>query len=546
MREVVAAVDVGGTRIKAALVDRSYDVAAAVTVPTSPDIAADVGATVQSAVADLLARVEPSAGPVRLAACGVVVPGLVDERRGVGVWSANLGWRDLPVGDAVTTRLQVPTAVGHDVRAGLLAESRLGAARGARHALFLPVGTGIAGALMLEGVLVSADGWAGELGHMVIDPAGLPCACGAVGCLETIGSAAAVERAFAAQAGERRTAEQVAALVATGDPVATLVWQGAVSALGAAIAATVTLTGVDLVLVGGGLAESGETAPGAAAGGHRRPADLPAPTARAEGRPRRPGRLPRRRVPGVGCPVIITVTLNAALDITYDVAELVPHASHRVTAVRQRAGGKGVNVASVLARMGRAVIATGYAGGRTGADICADLAARGIAHRFVDGGGDARRTVTVVSQLHGDATLFNEPGPLVPAAAWTSLLDTLGELVRDAPRRGRGGLGQPAPGTSGRRLLAAGRSGPRVRRPGGGRRRRRGAARCGHGRTGRGQAQPRRAAGGHRLRRHCRRRRRAEVRRRPRRGRLRRGRRPAGLPARRTRLPCPAVGTVDR
>jgi glucokinase len=149
--------------------------------------------------------------------------------------------------------------VGHDVRAGLLAESRLGAARGARHALFLPVGTGIAGALMLEGVLVSADGWAGELGHMVVDPSGPPCACGAVGCLETIGSAAAVERAFAVQAGERRTAEQVAALVATGDPVATLVWQGAVSALGAAVAATVTLTGVDLVLVGGGLAESGET-----------------------------------------------------------------------------------------------------------------------------------------------------------------------------------------------------------------------------------------------------------------------------------------------
>ena len=110
--------------------------------------------------------------PVRLVGCGVVVPGLVDERRGVGLWSANLGWRDLPVGEAVTARLQVPTAVGHDVRAGLLAETRLGAARGARHALFLPVGTGIAGALLLEGVLISADGWAGELGHMVVDPAG--------------------------------------------------------------------------------------------------------------------------------------------------------------------------------------------------------------------------------------------------------------------------------------------------------------------------------------------------------------------------------------
>jgi glucokinase len=272
MREVVAAVDVGGTRVKAALVDRSYDVVAALTVPTPAEVAADIGGTVASAVAELLAtaaargtgpdtgpHARPHAGPVRVVGCGVVVPGLVDERRGVGLWSANLGWRDLPVGAPVSARLQVPTAVGHDVRAGLLAETRLGAARGARHALFLPVGTGIAGALMLEGMLVSADGWAGELGHMVVDPAGLPCACGAVGCLETVGSAAAVERAYAATTGRRCSAEQVAALTAAGNPAATQVWGRAVSALGAAVAATVTLTGVDLVLLGGGLAESGET-----------------------------------------------------------------------------------------------------------------------------------------------------------------------------------------------------------------------------------------------------------------------------------------------
>ena len=259
MQEVVAAVDVGGTRIKAALVDRSYDVVAGLTVPTPADIGADIGSTVASAVGGLLATAERDGAPVRLVGCGVVVPGLVDERRGVGLWSANLGWRDLPVRDAVAARLQVGTVVGHDVRAGLLAETRLGAARGARHALFLPVGTGIAGALLLEGVLISGDGWAGELGHMVIDPAGPPCACGAVGCLETLASAAAVERAYAAKTGERLPAERVAALAVAGDPAAGWVWGRAVAALGAAIAATVTLTGVDLVLVGGGLAESGET-----------------------------------------------------------------------------------------------------------------------------------------------------------------------------------------------------------------------------------------------------------------------------------------------
>jgi len=259
MQEVVAAVDVGGTRIKAALVDRSYDVVAALTLPTPADIGAAIGSTVAAAVGGLLATAERDGAPPRLVGCGVVVPGLVDECRGVGLWSANLGWRDLPVRDAVAARLQVGTVVGHDVRAGLLAETRLGAARGARHALFLPVGTGIAGALLLEGVLVSGDGWAGELGHMVIDPAGPPCACGAVGCLETLASAAAVERAYAAETGARLPAERVAALAVAGDPAASRVWGRAVSALGAAIAATVTLTGVDLVLVGGGLAESGET-----------------------------------------------------------------------------------------------------------------------------------------------------------------------------------------------------------------------------------------------------------------------------------------------
>ena len=81
----------------------------------------------------------------------------MDEARGVGMFSVNLGWRDLPIRDAVGSLLGVPTVVGHDVRAGLLAETRLGAARGARHALFLPVGTGIAGALLLDGTVISAE-----------------------------------------------------------------------------------------------------------------------------------------------------------------------------------------------------------------------------------------------------------------------------------------------------------------------------------------------------------------------------------------------------
>jgi glucokinase len=212
---------------------------------------------VQTTVTDLLAMAAHAKRPTRLVGCGVVVPGLVDEAHGVGVFSVNLGWRDLPIRESVESLVGVPTVVGHDVRAGLLAETRLGAARGARHALFLPVGTGIAGALLLDGAVISADGWAGELGHLVIDPAGPACGCGATGCLEVIASAAAVEREYAARTGRVLAAEEVAGRAAAGDPDATAVWARAVAALAQAIVATVTITGVNLVLIGGGLAESG-------------------------------------------------------------------------------------------------------------------------------------------------------------------------------------------------------------------------------------------------------------------------------------------------
>ena len=255
--EVVAAVDIGGTRIKAALVDRSYAVLAQTTTPTPADIGADIGGVVAATVKALLGSVPPGR-VAHVVGCGVVVPGLVDEEHGIGIYSSNLGWRDLAIRAQVESFLGLPAVVGHDVRAGLLAESRLGAARGHRQVLFMPLGTGIAGALLLDGAVVSADGWAGELGHVVIDPSGPPCACGQRGCLEVLASAGAIERIYGAQSGVARSAEDIAARAAAGESLASSIWAGAVRALGQAIVMTVTLTGVDLVLVGGGLSQSGE------------------------------------------------------------------------------------------------------------------------------------------------------------------------------------------------------------------------------------------------------------------------------------------------
>lgn len=117
--------------------------------------------------------------------------------------------------------------------------------------------------------------------------------------------------------------------------------------------------------------------------------------------------------------MILTVTPNAALDLTYQVPALQPGATHRVAAVAERPGGKGVNVARVLHGLGEPTVATGFAGGGTGARIRALLAVEGVREALVPVAGESRRTV-VVTDAAG-ATGFWEPGPAVSPAEWSAL-----------------------------------------------------------------------------------------------------------------------------
>ncbi|NGO71555.1 1-phosphofructokinase family hexose kinase [Streptomyces boncukensis] len=136
--------------------------------------------------------------------------------------------------------------------------------------------------------------------------------------------------------------------------------------------------------------------------------------------------------------MFLTVTLNAALDLTYGVRHLEPHASHRVRNVTQRPGGKGLNVARVLAALGHRAAVTGFVGGGTGRELRALLSdSGGVRDALVPVAGATRRTVGVVDESTGDTTQFNEPGPHISAAEWDSFLATYRDLVRavdDPPR----------------------------------------------------------------------------------------------------------------
>lgn len=261
MRHVIA-LDVGGTGMKAALVGADGTLLHEARRATGRDRGAEaVVETILGFAEDLRALGEERYGEPA-AAAGVAVPGIVDAGRGIAVYAANLGWRDVPLRALLSERLGgLPVALGHDVRTGGLAEGRIGAGNGADRFLFVPLGTGIAGAIGIgDRIEAGAHGYAGEIGHIVVRPGGTDCGCGQRGCLERYASASAVSLAWAAASGDPRAdAADCAKAVESGDPVAGRVWQEAVDALADGLVTALTLLDPRTLIIGGGLAEAGET-----------------------------------------------------------------------------------------------------------------------------------------------------------------------------------------------------------------------------------------------------------------------------------------------
>jgi len=248
MSSFVVALDVGGTSMKGGLVSESGAVLLSERCPTPR---AEGPEAVVAAIREFISHLAASGDGIP-AGVGLAVPGLVSED--VAVYAANLGWRDVPASDF--TSLGVPVMLGHDVRTGGLAESVLGAGRGVPDFLFLPIGTGIAGAMIVHGQPYGgSSGWGGEIGHIPVFPDGEQCACGQFGCLETYASAASVGRRYSLRSGiDDVRAEQV---VSSDDPLAVEVWDEAVEALSLALATYTLLLDPSMIVLGGGLAEAG-------------------------------------------------------------------------------------------------------------------------------------------------------------------------------------------------------------------------------------------------------------------------------------------------
>lgn len=259
MRDAVLAVDVGGTRIKAHWQDGEGQRLNEWIVETPVH---DDPRTIVDAIVDLTvdsARLAPHG--IRPIAIGLAIPGLVDEEQGIAIHSENLGWRDVELAARFRGRTPLPVVVSQDVRAGARAEVQSGAAQHSSSVLFVPIGTGIGAAIVIDGVVRSGPhNRAGEIGHIPVGFSTQPCVCGRIGCLESIASATAIRSRYNDLANSPvDSAAEVISRASERDSVATVVWYEAIDALAASLSAVDLILDLDLIVIGGGLSLAGET-----------------------------------------------------------------------------------------------------------------------------------------------------------------------------------------------------------------------------------------------------------------------------------------------
>ncbi|QXE85304.1 ROK family protein [Geomonas nitrogeniifigens] len=248
-RELCIGVDLGGSNLRFALVDRQGRVLARSAEPTLP------AAGLDSLLRRLLSRVErlqEEAARIGapLAALAVGVPGLVCSD-GVVRASVNVpALEGVPLARELSVATGMPVAVLNDANACALGEQGYGAGRGYRSLIALTIGTGVGSGLILDGKLwTGVDGAAGEFGHIPVEPEGRPCGCGSRGCLEQYASAGAIAR-------DGEDAAAVARRARLGDAAALAAFAEAGRYLGIAAAGVVNLLNLEAVILCGGVAQS--------------------------------------------------------------------------------------------------------------------------------------------------------------------------------------------------------------------------------------------------------------------------------------------------
>lgn len=272
----VVGMDIGGTNLVVGCVaEDGSSLSALRSEPTRPEEGADavIHRLVRLAQSSMEQTAAEQPGSV-FTGVGIGAPGPLNTRTGVVLLTPNLGWVNMPLRDRLQQSLNLPASLDNDANCAALGECWLGAARDARVAIGVTVGTGIGGGIVIDGRLYhGASDCAGEIGHTTIDPSGRRCKCGNYGCLEAYASGPAIaQRAMEGiEAGYetglpayvdgdlgRLTAQTVYAAAHDNDPLALEVVNDTAKFLGAGLANLINVLNPDVLVVCGGVTQAGD------------------------------------------------------------------------------------------------------------------------------------------------------------------------------------------------------------------------------------------------------------------------------------------------
>jgi glucokinase len=260
-------IDIGGTKIAGALVDDEGEI---LTIERRPTPAGDANAIVETVV-DMIDRLAEGR---EVRAAGVAAAGFIDAAQSTVYYAPNINWRNEPLRQRLLDRLDLDITIDNDANAAGWAEFRFGAGRLYSDMTMLTIGTGVGGAIVTQDRLFRGGFGAGaEIGHLRVVPDGLPCGCGARGCIEQYGSGRALLRmanaiadvggiglglAEARAQSEQLTGEDVGRLISAGDPGALQALRELGGWLGAACASLAAVLDPQVFVFGGGVAAAGE------------------------------------------------------------------------------------------------------------------------------------------------------------------------------------------------------------------------------------------------------------------------------------------------
>lgn len=246
--EQVLGIDLGGSAIKLGRFRHDGNCLQALTVPTPQPATPDA---VLTAIVEAIAQVDPER---QAGAIGVGTPGPTDATGRIARIAINLpGWHDIPLADWLEAKTGCPTAIANDANCAGLGEAWLGAGRWYRHLILLTLGTGVGGAIILDGRLFTGHhGAAGELGLMTLNPDGPVCKSGNRGSLEQYASVQAIRRRTGLEP------DQLSALAAAGDAKALAFWHAYGRDLGTGLASLIYVLTPEAIVIGGGISASAD------------------------------------------------------------------------------------------------------------------------------------------------------------------------------------------------------------------------------------------------------------------------------------------------